>query len=347
VSVDRDLRFDFGIVVPHLDHSDHLIFCLNSIINQEGPSSAHIHVQDGGASQEVAQMIKKVVLAMDADRFKITHSQEPDDGAANGINKGMLKVSANMVTWLGADDILMPGCFEMVRTLVLEHPTIEWLTGLSRIILANGIPVATYGPIEFESFPLGFSRLALAIGEHADGPNHGFVQQEGTFLSSSLWKKVGGLDESFRLAFDFDLWCRAAAEAELVQINAPLACFRVRPGQASENRDGYFREVSDVRNQVGTARLPPGPRTRDTVSVTAYFDRDSCTWKVVRRRFKLTVRHQRQIQANRVSANKIGTRISLFLAIMSFSFRPARFLLNLFRQINASRRGSDKFSDVV
>ena len=129
---------------------------------------------------------------MDSDRFRITHSQESDSGAANAVNKGMAKVSAQMVTWLGADDIFLPGCFEMVRTLVQEQPTVGWLTGLSKVILANGIPIPTYGPIEFESFPLGFSKLALAIGKHADGPNRGFVQQEGTFLSSVLRHKLGG-----------------------------------------------------------------------------------------------------------------------------------------------------------
>jgi hypothetical protein len=303
------------------------------MITQEGSARAHIHIQDGGSSREVALIIEKASLAMDSNRFRITHSQEPDSGAANAVNKGISKVSAHMVTWLGADDILLPGCFEMVRTLVQEQPTVEWVTGLRKVILANGIPIPTYGPVEFESFPLGFSKLALAIGEHANGPNHGFVQQEGTFLSSVLWHKLGGLDESLRLAFDFDLWCRGAAQAELVQINAPLAAFRIRPGQASEDRASYFREVSSVRQQMRPARAPLGPKTSKTVSIVAYFDKASSTWRLVRRRFSL--RHQSKTRTNSAFINKAVNHTVLFLTVIALFSKTTRRLINHLRRLKS------------
>jgi hypothetical protein len=87
-------------------------------------------------------------------------------------------------------------------------------------------------------------RQTLAAGLH-DGRALPFIQQEGTFWRGSLWNRVGGIDRSFRLAGDWDLWRRFAAEAGHVAIDAVTGSHRRHPGQLTADMGAYYNEVDD------------------------------------------------------------------------------------------------------
>jgi glycosyltransferase involved in cell wall biosynthesis len=274
---------DFGVVIPHLDYSDHLMVCLQSILMQEGSFTAHIHVQDGGVGKTAEALVRECQRWADPMRFRLTYAQQPDSGAAQAINRGMSQVRARMLTWLGADDLLMPGALEAVRSLVAEHPSISWVTGLPHIVSESGVPAPHHGAAGFFRFPTGYSKEALKRGLHAGDVNHGFIQQEGTFWSTDLWETVGGLDEGLRLAFDFDLWCRFAEHANLMEVVAPLGAFRKRAGQASEDMSGYLAETNALREEYLQAF--GRPRAGLDPTFVAFIDFHTYRWKIARRSF--------------------------------------------------------------
>jgi len=47
---------------------------------------------------------------------------EPDRAQSDAINKGMRIASGEIVGWLNADDVLMPGALEAVRKAFLQNP---------------------------------------------------------------------------------------------------------------------------------------------------------------------------------------------------------------------------------
>ncbi len=57
---------------------------------------------------------------------------------------------------------------------------------------------------------------------------------------------MGGLNESLRLAGDFDLWRRMAVHAEYYCINSLTGIHRRRAGQLSSNMEAYTREVTEL-----------------------------------------------------------------------------------------------------
>ena len=77
------------------------------------------------------------------------------------------------------------------------------------------------------------------------GGDHGFIQQEGLFWTSDLWDEVDGLDESLRLAGDFDLWRAFCQKTEYYCINTITGCHRKREGQLSGDKNAYQEEVED------------------------------------------------------------------------------------------------------
>ena len=252
---------DFGIVIPHLDETRFLETCLRSILFQEGDATAHIHIQDGG-SGAAASIVGKLQNQIDGERFKLTYTQEPDKNAADAINKGMVSVDARMVSWLGSDDLLLPGCFRAITTLREKFPSISWLTGHPQVVSEKGVLLPVWDIAGPQRFPTGYSRDALRRGLHASLENHGTIQQEGTFWSQDLWSSVGGLNTDFSLAFDFDLWCRLADLENLFELVTPLAAFRKRKGQASEDSQKYMEEVAAIRSMRSTLSDAPLPKRR-------------------------------------------------------------------------------------
>ena len=64
-----------------------------------------------------------------------------------------------------------------------------------------------------------------------------YVPQETLFWRRSLWQKVGGIDESFKFAMDWDMLLRFQdAGATLVRLPRFLAAFRVHSSQKTSDQ---------------------------------------------------------------------------------------------------------------
>jgi hypothetical protein len=144
----------------------------------------------------------------------------------------------DFMTWLNADDGLMPGALACISKIFGQFPAIHWLGG--RIALADELGCVTH------LYPLRtYERSDLAAGLH-DGRRLPFVMQEGTFWRGVAWRRVSGLNRDLRLAGDFDLWRRYAQHFDYYVVDSLFAFHRRRAGQLSENLDGYYREVDAI-----------------------------------------------------------------------------------------------------
>lgn len=280
---------DFGIVIPHLDYSDHLAACLWSILTQEGNTTVHIHLQDGGETDTAERILYSILGSVESSRFQVTYVREPDSNAADAINRGMATVDAEVVTWLGADDFLMPGALQAVWSLRQQHPYIRWVTGVPHIVSVQGVGIPTYGSAGFYRHCTGFAREGLRRGLHAGELNHGWIQQEGTFWEKALWDEVGGLNAELQLAFDFDLWCRLAEHTDLIEAMLPLGAFRKRVGQASSDMVGYLEEANAVASEASRRIGPPENKRLLQPTWVAKIGKKSHQWELIRKEFVLWI----------------------------------------------------------
>jgi GT2 family glycosyltransferase len=288
---------DFFIVVPTLNSAQYLRACLTSLTAvQPGTFGLRVHVQDGGSTDDTAAIAKEMRDP------RVTFSTAPDSGLYQAVNRAAAMVQpSEIMTWLGSDDMLLPGTLATVASIFDQLPEVEWLTGLPFCGNEAG-----------ESFSIGPSphliRGDLAAGLH-DGRTLDFIMQEGTFWRAGLWEKAGGLDERFKYAGDWDLWRRLARHAAPYSVNLPLARFSRRKGQKSEDMSAYYGEI-DAAPQL------PGIKDRTALNVfrLAWDEQWAIGRKTIRARPRLKSPAPRPPGSS--SPRFSGSRLAALLALL-------------------------------
>jgi hypothetical protein len=160
---------------------------------------------------------------------------EKDDGAAQAIGKGFRKATGSIVGWLNSDDLYRPGTLQSIAAAFQNNRDVDVVYGNTHWIDANGIVVA-------EKRQTPFSKSAFFYGG-AD------LQQPSTFWTRELYEKAGGLDPTFRAAFDTDLFFRFfQRDARFHHLSEFLAAFRIHSDQISDVLlETCRREVATLR----------------------------------------------------------------------------------------------------
>ena len=287
----------FAIVIPTFQADGWLDETLNSIFSQAGRHAIRLHLQDGGSTDATLQIAERWqaltagVASPFAGRVEMTIDSERDNGLYDAVQRGFETLDpepGEIMTWLNADDLLAPGALQSVASCLQELPQVSLCGGRVSMIDADGRVVRVNAPV-------ALSQKLLAAGCY-DGRKMPFVMQEGTFWRQELWARVGGLDPSFRLAGDWDLWRRMAAQAEFVTLDVLTAFHRRRPGQLSGNLDAYYAEVDrrltgavrDAYDRVYLDYIASGTRSGGQAfegfeGPVAQLDRDSLLWSMTHR----------------------------------------------------------------
>lgn len=241
------------IATPVWNSTEYIDVAIKSVLSQRGDFRLRYHIQDGGSTDGTLEKIEcwSKIVAQQSENIVLTYSSEPDCGMYDAVNRAMasLEPSANSIlAWINADDVFEPGAFQTVFEAA-NVSGYEWFYGYPSLIDTDGQPISI-------DMAAHYPRELLATGL-ADGWYWDFFQQEGCFFSKRLWDEARGCASSFRLAGDWDLWCRFAAITTPVRLDRALASFRVHPGQLSENLNHYMEEIESA--------LPASRRRRNAL----------------------------------------------------------------------------------
>lgn len=203
-----------ALVTPSLNQGKFLEATLRSVHDQEYPRLEHV-VQDGGSTDGTCSLLERY-------REKLHFWESvPDHGQAQAINRGFRHATGEIMAWLNADDLLLPGSLAYVARYFQEHPQVDVVFGHRILIDEQGQEVGRW------VLPPGADRLL---------PWTDYIPQETLFWRRRIWEKVGGaLNETYHFALDWELLLRFhQAGARFARLPRFLGAFRIHDAQKTQ-----------------------------------------------------------------------------------------------------------------
>jgi len=186
---------EVSIVTPSYNQAQFLEVAIRSVLLQGYPQMQYLII-DGGSTDGSVEVIRKYAPWIDG------WASERDRGQAHAINKGLAKAGGSILSWLNADDFLLPNAVAHIAQMQHQNPdAVAWVGGCYR--------VAPDGEIMNVVLPRGLDRDSLADWFH-----RGFFYQPSCYFAAWAWRRAGALDERLRFALDLDLWLKLAAMGE-------------------------------------------------------------------------------------------------------------------------------------
>jgi len=158
---------------------------------------------------------------------------EKDTGVYNAMNKGAQKAYGDYLYFLNAGDT-----FESSDTLgkvVKELDKVDMLYGNIRIVSKKGKKnIVKKKKLDRKNIKLGKK-----------------VSQQVVFVRRELFNKLGGLDERYRVAADFDLLCKVFENAKDIRYIDEVICDYDDGGISSNLRKSYNDTGRVIKERYG------------------------------------------------------------------------------------------------
>jgi glycosyltransferase involved in cell wall biosynthesis len=219
-----------SIVTPCLNMSSYLEATILSVVNNLRPGDEYF-VIDGGSIDGSVDIIRR------HEGKLASWISEPDDGYADALAKGFARSTGDILCWINAGDMYLPGAFAIATKLLNED--IDMIFGDDFYIDENGRVLShSYGWVPD-------LRSAMLYG--------GWTPlQDACFWRRELYRKVGGIDGSLRYAADYDLFLRMALSGRAEYVPFTFSAFRRHAGQKSI---AGSREYENERRSVRTREI--------------------------------------------------------------------------------------------
>lgn len=218
----------FSIVIANYNFGRFLPAALDSIINQDC-DDYEIIVCDGDSQDNSVDVIKQYSSHI------AWWVSEQDSGQSEAFNKGFAHSKGKFLTWLNADDILLPGTLSAVKNALTSHLNASWATGnFVRFLNSDGTIIeAPWGPNYLPGWLQGPGRQTIFFGPT-------------TFWSREVYDNIGPIDETLRLTMDVDYWYRIdSAGYKQIRVNHPCWGFRMHENSKTAEFDGHEKTESN------------------------------------------------------------------------------------------------------
>ena len=207
-----------SIVTPVHNAERYLKGCIESVLAQDYPYIEQVFVDNmsnDGTANILAEYKKKY-----PDRITIHRGRDANPEEAWNI--GIKLASGEILSWLGADDLLVPGAINKVVSYFESNPKAFFLYGECELINASGESIGYYPTAEFN--------MDLML-------NHrNVVPCTSAFYKKDMFERIGYVIPE---GSDYELWLRIGEHYSAHYLNGEvLSKFRVHDdGHSSSNKN--------------------------------------------------------------------------------------------------------------
>lgn len=180
-----------SIIMPTLNQASFIEASLESIFSQS-IADLEVLVIDGMSTDGTLDILHK---------FQLQHPEQlkwlsaKDTGPAEAVNRGLKLASGEIIGWLNSDDLYEPNAIKQVLDFFKKNKS-------KSIVYGHGNHIDEHDQI-IEQYPT--QKPQTNIEAFKEGS---FICQPTLFFRKNVIDRLGVLDASLKLAFDFDWWIR-------------------------------------------------------------------------------------------------------------------------------------------
>jgi glycosyltransferase involved in cell wall biosynthesis len=228
-----------SIITPSYNQGDFIGQTIESVLAQDYPNLEY-WVMDGGSTDNTLEILKSYGK-------KINWVSEPDKGQTDALNKGLARVSGDILAYINSDDVYMPGTFQKVAQLFEQHPEALWLTGEYTVVDENNQPREGFITI-YKSIQRWLMMSAPFLQPIIMGINNPIIQPS-TFWRRDLQDKIGLFSVDRRYTMDYEYWLKALKLGPALIVQDVFSAFRVH--SQSKGGSAFHKQMNE---QLETAK---------------------------------------------------------------------------------------------
>ena len=230
-------RVTLGIAT--LNRHTYLAEAIQSALNQDYENLEVLVVLDGTTNPATEEVLAGFA---DEPRLRVVR-HDRNRGIAAAYNTFATEGRGELIAMIGDDDLCLPGRIRRQVEVFDRHPDTGVVLGDATVIDAEGRLTGTWGGQDFSR--LSLVRLLFRRHNHLVDPTR--------MVHRRVYEAVGGYDDRYPLANDFDFWLRASRQFRFRHTpGGPLTAVR-RHGENTSDESALAREVDDVERALESA----------------------------------------------------------------------------------------------
>src|SRR6185436_17694269 len=229
--MNRGGNLKFSIVTIVLNRKDFIAGAIENVVEQQYPNFEHI-VVDGASTDGTVDILRSYP--------HVDLISEPDAGSVFALNKGLRKISGDIFGWLNSDERYLPGVLGRVADYFDRNPHWDLIFGTNQFVDRYG---RVLGQTRFREFDLHRQILGL----------NAISAPSAMFMRRRALEGIGGqADETWRGAYDHEMWIRVGKKFHVQAINECFSTFALHQdcGIMNDPQSSWL-EVRRIRKQHG------------------------------------------------------------------------------------------------
>ena len=216
-----------SIITPSYNQGSFIKQTIDSVLDQNYPNLEY-WVIDGGSTDETIKILKSY-------GGKIKWISEKDKGQTDAINKGLKKITGDIIAFINSDDYYEQNALKLVGSYFKNNPKCHWLTGDYRVVDETGKIKRSFIPWYKNMWKKLPTRVFLPITN--------YISQPSTFWSRQAFENVGYFNEKLRYTMDYEYWLRLMKGHKLNIVSDVLSNFRVHKNSKGET--DYVKQFNE------------------------------------------------------------------------------------------------------
>jgi glycosyltransferase involved in cell wall biosynthesis len=203
--------------MPAFDAERTVEAAVRSVLDQQGIDLELIVIDDGSRDATSAKL-----SAIKDPRVKVI--TEPNAGPSAARNRGVAAASGDLIAFIDADDIWLPGKAVLLAAALSRRP-------------ASALAYCWVEHVDEDGRYLCPDRRVRFSGDvYEEVLSHNFIDTvSAVMVRKSAFEAVGGFDESLLVAEDWDLYLRLSATVPFVCVPEVLTQYRRSPTSLSSD----------------------------------------------------------------------------------------------------------------